>query len=45
MLVDEEREAGRHAAVLSADGLASGVYVVRLRAGDAVQTQRVTVVR
>ena len=45
VLVDETVEAGRHAASLSAEGLASGAYVVRLVAGDRVETRRVTVVR
>ncbi|MDX1530253.1 MAG: T9SS type A sorting domain-containing protein, partial [Rhodothermales bacterium] len=38
-------EAGPHALHWEADGLPSGVYVVRMRAGDAVRAQRVTLLR
>ena len=44
-LAEGAREAGRHAARLETSSLASGVYVVRMRAGDFVQAQRVTVSR
>jgi hypothetical protein len=37
--------AGRQQAQLDVSGLASGVYVLRLRAGGAVKTRRLTVVR
>ena len=37
--------AGRHAVPLDASALPAGVYVVRLRMGAAVHTQRVTVAR
>lgn len=36
---------GAHAAVLDASALAPGVYVIRLRAGEATRTTRITVVR
>ena len=39
------RGAGPHRSVLSTAGLAPGVYLVTLRAGDAVATRRITVVR
>jgi uncharacterized delta-60 repeat protein len=42
VLVDGEREAGRHAATLDGLALPSGAYVVRLEAGGAVLTQRLT---
>ncbi len=42
LLVDGEVEADAHAAVFDARGLASGVYVWRLVAGNAVQTGRLT---
>ncbi|MEM8601310.1 MAG: T9SS type A sorting domain-containing protein, partial [Bacteroidota bacterium] len=45
VLADGRREAGWHAAVLSGSVLASGVYVVRVEASGAVETQRVTVLR
>ncbi|MDX1418486.1 MAG: PA14 domain-containing protein [Rubricoccaceae bacterium] len=45
VLVDEERQAGRHTAVLDAEGLASGAYVVRLEAAGARVTRTVVVVR
>jgi hypothetical protein len=44
-LADGNREAGLHTVALDRGALASGVYVLRLAAGDAVFTQRVTVVR
>lgn len=43
--LDDERPAGRHRIELASIGLASGTYVIRLMAGDEVQTQRLTVVR
>lgn len=45
VLVDEPREAGRHEAVLEAGALPSGTYLVRLKAGNTVQIERVTLVR
>ncbi len=44
-LVDEEQGAGRRKATLRAGGLASGVYVFRLRIGDHVETGRLVLVR
>ncbi len=44
-LADGVRPAGEQAVVLEASGLPSGVYVVRLEAGGAELTQRLTVVR
>jgi hypothetical protein len=38
-------EAGRHETQLSVQDLASGVYVLRLRAGETSQTRRLTVVK
>ncbi len=45
VLMDGPVAVGRHEAVFDAAGLPSGTYVVRLRAGSFVATQRVTVVR
>ena len=45
VLVDGEREAGRHEAGLDAVRLPPGTYFARLEAGGVVQTRRVTVVR
>lgn len=45
VLTDEEQPAGWHEAVLPAAGLSVGSYLVRLRAGPAEVTQRVTLVR
>ncbi|HLT47339.1 MAG TPA: T9SS type A sorting domain-containing protein, partial [Rubricoccaceae bacterium] len=45
VLVDGEREAGTHAAVLDGRGFAAGVYVVRMTAGGRDFTQRLTLVR
>jgi hypothetical protein len=42
VLVDEYREAGTHAVAFEASSLPSGTYLVRLRAGAATQTQRLT---
>ncbi|MEM1041281.1 MAG: S8 family serine peptidase [Bacteroidota bacterium] len=44
-LAEGVQAAGDHEATWSADGLASGVYVLRLSAGGTVETQRVTLVR
>jgi hypothetical protein len=44
-LAEGQREAGRHAARLDARDLASGSYVIRMRAGDFVQAQRITIAR
>jgi len=38
-------EPGRHSVALDTQGLTSGVYFLRLRAGDATKTQRLTVVQ
>jgi hypothetical protein len=40
-----QREAGAHRATLDVSGLASGVYLLRLQAGDAQRTQKITVAR
>ncbi len=45
VLVDEARGAGWHEATLPADGLADGLYIVRLRAGAFEAVQRLTLVR
>jgi hypothetical protein len=39
-LVEGEMEAGYHEAVFDASGLASGLYLYRLQAGDFVQTRK-----
>ena len=44
-LANEEQPAGRKHVVFDARGLASGLYVVRLQAGNQAVTQRMTVVR
>ena len=44
-LVQGEQVAGYHEAVFDALGLASGVYLYRLQAGDFVQTRRLVLVR
>jgi photosystem II stability/assembly factor-like uncharacterized protein len=44
-LVDEEREAGEYRAVFDARGLASGVYMVRMRAGAFRESKKVTLLR
>ena len=44
-LVNESQEAGYHDVRFSADGLASGVYFYRLRAGECVTTRRLVILR
>jgi len=44
-LVDGPMSAGTHSAVFDGAGLASGVYVYRLTAGEAVVNGKVTLVR
>ncbi len=44
-LVDGAKPAGTHEAVWTADGLASGVYVVKLDAGGVVAREKVVLVR
>lgn len=44
-LVDATREAGEHTVAFDASHLPSGTYVVRLEAGGAVQTQRLTLLQ
>jgi hypothetical protein len=45
VLVDGAVEAGRHQAAFDGRGLAAGVYVVRMAAGEQAFTQRLTLVR
>jgi hypothetical protein len=45
VLADAVQPAGPHEATLNAEGLASGVYLVRLTTPTGRQTQRLTVVR
>jgi hypothetical protein len=44
-LIDERMEAGTHDARFDADGLPSGIYTVRLQAGNEVSSRQVTLVR
>ena len=44
-LVQGEQEAGYHEAVFDASGLASGVYLYRLQAGDFIQTRSLLLIR
>jgi hypothetical protein len=45
VLVDGERPAGRHEALLTAAGLAGGVYLVRMETGSSAGTRTVTLIR
>jgi hypothetical protein len=45
VLIEGTVEAGRHEAVLDGSTLPSGAYIIRLTAGAATQTQRVSLVR
>lgn len=42
ILADDQHTPGHHEVVFDAQGLASGVYLVRMEAGSTVQTQRIT---
>jgi len=44
-LVDEPLAAGRYTTTWEATGLASGVYVVQMRAGDFVQTRKMILLK
>jgi hypothetical protein len=44
-LVQGEKEAGHHEAVLDASGLSSGVYFYRLTAGAFTETKRMLLLR
>lgn len=44
-IVDDELDEGRYPETFDASGLAAGVYVLRFRAGDYEDVQRMTVVR
>ena len=44
-LVNEVKEPGMYTVLLDAGGLASGVYLYRMEAGDFVQTRKLVVVR
>jgi hypothetical protein len=43
--VVQRQAEGRHEHTLDVSGLSSGVYVLRLQAGDQTRTRRLTVVR
>ncbi len=45
LLAEGMAEAGPHEATFEADGLPSGVYLVRLEAGGRVQTQQITLMK
>ncbi|MEO0558444.1 MAG: T9SS type A sorting domain-containing protein [Bacteroidota bacterium] len=44
-LADGAHQAGDHEAAFDATALPSGLYIVRLRVGDTVQTRRLTITR
>jgi len=44
-LVDGEKEAGEYEMQWTAQGLPSGIYLVKLQTGDAVQTRKVVLQR
>jgi hypothetical protein len=44
-LVNRDMEAGRHQVSLDAQGLAAGVYIVRMSTADRAETQRLTIVQ
>jgi len=45
VLVDGETKAGHHTAVWEAQEAASGIYFVRMQAGDFVQVRKMVVIR
>jgi D-alanyl-D-alanine carboxypeptidase len=45
VLVDEKKEPGSYAATFNATGLASGVYIYRLVAGESSQTRKMILMR
>ena len=45
VVVDGERDAGRHQVVFDASGIASGVYLYRLQAGAYVETRKFVLVQ
>ncbi len=45
VLVNERKDAGVHEVKLHASGLASGVYVYRLQAGEFVQTRKLVLLQ
>jgi hypothetical protein len=45
LVAEAEREAGYHTVRFDAEGLASGLYLARLRAGTFTQTQRLMLAR
>ena len=44
-LVDERRERGNHSVQFHRQGLASGVYILRLQAGEDVDHQKITLIK
>jgi hypothetical protein len=44
-LLNEEKPPGMHSVTWDAAGVSSGVYFYRIRAGDAVQTKRMVLLR
>jgi len=45
MLVNEEKPAGRYKIIFNASQLASGVYLVQLRAGEFIQTKKMILLK
>lgn len=44
-IVDEERDAGKYKVLWDATRFSSGVYFLRLQAGDFVETKRLVLIR
>ena len=44
-VIDEDLGTGAHTVRIDAAGLSSGMYFVRVQAGNAVHTQRLAIVR
>jgi hypothetical protein len=45
VLVNERRAAGRYQDTFDANGLASGVYLYRMTAGNFVQTKKLVILK
>lgn len=45
VLIDEEKEAGEHKIIFSAEGIASGIYYYKIKSGDYSETKKLIIVK